>query len=238
MRIGPIAVAAFAAGAAAFAAISASGSSSAADPGANATATLPSESDKEAPANVRSLVLGGGCFWCLEPLFEMVRGVTEVEVGYAGGDSPDVTYQQVLTGLTGHAEVVKVTFDPDKVSAEDILTIFFTMHDPTTKNRQGNDVGPQYRSVIFYSNEDERALGERVIRSIDEAKIWPRPAVTTLEPLRNYVRAEEYHQDYYRKFESANLMERSRMNSGYCQVVIAPKVVKFREKFRHLLRSE
>lgn len=236
MRVGPLAVAAVAAGAAALAAFSASGSSVAGPSGVAAPA--PSDSGAEAPANVRSLVLGGGCFWCLEPLFEMVKGVTHVEVGYAGGDSPNVTYQQVLTGLTGHAEVVKVTFDPDKVSAEDILTIFFTMHDPTTKNRQGNDVGPQYRSVIFYANEEERALGERVIRAIDEAKIWPRPAVTTLEPLRNYTRAEEYHQDYYRKFESASPIERSRMNAGYCQVVIAPKVVKFREKFRHLLRSD
>ncbi|MFQ3668581.1 MAG: peptide-methionine (S)-S-oxide reductase MsrA [Fimbriimonadaceae bacterium] len=234
--MGPLAVAAVAAGAAALAALSASGPGAAGS--SVAASAAPSDSGLGAPANVRTLVLGGGCFWCLEPLFEMVKGVTAVEVGYAGGDSPNVTYQQVLTGLTGHAEVVKVTFDPDKVSAEDILTIFFTMHDPTTKNRQGNDVGPQYRSVIFYANEDERALGERVIRAIDEAKIWPRPVVTTLEPLRNYTRAEEYHQDYFRRFESASLMERSRMNAGYCQVVIAPKVVKFREKFRHLLRSE
>ncbi|MEZ0326075.1 MAG: peptide-methionine (S)-S-oxide reductase MsrA [Fimbriimonas sp.] len=189
------------------------------------------------PAKGETLVVGGGCFWCIEPLFHMVKGVTDVEVGYAGGTIPKPTYEQVCTGTTGHAEAVKITFDPKQISAHDLLTLFFTMHDPTTKDRQGPDAGPQYRSVVFYKDSVEKELAEKVIAEIENAKIWPARIVTTLEPLRNYSTAEEYHQDYYAKYASAPLSKRMSMNVSYCRVVIEPKVHKFREKFKHLLRG-
>jgi peptide-methionine (S)-S-oxide reductase len=184
------------------------------------------------------LVIAGGCFWCLEPLFEMIKGVEDVEVGYAGGRPAGVTYQQVMTGKTGHAEAVKIAFDPKVVSADDLLRIFFTIHDPTTLNRQGPDSGPQYRSAVFYASPEEKARAERIMKEIADEGIWPNPLVTTIEPLQNYTRAEEYHQDYYRKFEQASAIERARMNSGYCRVVIEPKVRQFRDKFKHLMRGQ
>jgi methionine-S-sulfoxide reductase len=184
-----------------------------------------------------TLVVAGGCFWCLEPLFEMVKGVTAVEVGYAGGHVPNPTYEMVTSGTTGHAEAVKITFDPNKISADDLLLIFFTMHDPTTLNRQGGDVGTQYRSALFYTTDAERERAEKAIARIESEKIWPKPLVTRVEKLLNYTRAEEYHQDYYRKFEKAGTIERMRMNAGYCSAVIEPKVKKFRDRFADKLRS-
>jgi peptide-methionine (S)-S-oxide reductase len=187
--------------------------------------------------NLQTIVLAGGCFWCVEAIYRDLKGVEHVESGYAGGERPGVTYQDVLTGRTGHAEVVKVSFDPKVISAEDILRIFFTIHDPTTLNRQGNDVGPQYRSAIFYSNDAQKALAEKILAEVEKEKIWPNPIVTTIEPLRNYTRAEEYHQGYFARFEKASEAERAKMNAGYCALVIEPKVRKFREKYAAKLRK-
>lgn len=187
-------------------------------------------------AGSQSLVLGGGCFWCIEALFEDLKGVLKVESGYAGGDRPGVTYEQVCSGKTGHAEVIQVTFDPKQISAADLLRLFFVAHDPTTLNRQGPDVGIQYRSVIFYANESERRLAEEIKAEMEAQKVWPRPIVTTIEPLRNYTRAEEYHQDYFAKFEAAGPAQKLGMNAGYCMAIIEPKVREFRAKFRDRLK--
>lgn len=184
-----------------------------------------------------SLVLAGGCFWCVEGVLEQLKGVDSVVSGYAGGKTKNPTYKEVCTGATGHAEAVKVTFDPTVISARDLLRIFFTVHDPTTLNRQGNDVGTQYRSAVFYRNEAEKALAQDVMREVAAAKIWKDPIVTTLEPLTEFYVAEEYHQDYFAKFEKASAAERSTMNAGYCQVVIAPKVLEFRKKFASRLKG-
>lgn len=182
-----------------------------------------------------SIVVGGGCFWCIEPLFEMVKGVQGVESAYAGGTRPNPTYAQVCSGTSGHAEAIKITYDPKVISGDDLLRIFFTIHDPTTLDRQGPDSGQQYRSVVFYSTVDEKARAERIIAEFEKEKVWKDPIVTTVEPLKNYTRAEEEHQDYYRKYEAANTVQKMGMNAGYCRIVIDPKVRKFREKFKHLL---
>lgn len=187
-------------------------------------------------ASGSTIVLGGGCFWCLEPLFEMLKGVRHVEVGYAGGVRAGLTYEEVCRGDTGAAEVVKVTYDPAEISLEDLLRIFFTVHDPTTLNRQGPDVGTQYRSVIFYADEEQKATAQRIIDEIAAAGIWENKIVTTLEPLAHYTRAEEYHQDYFQKFQEAGPVERMRMNAGYCTAIVAPKVTKFREQFADRIR--
>ncbi len=165
--------------------------------------------------------LAGGCFWCLEAVYEQLRGVEKVESGYAGGHVPDPTYRQVTTGKTGHAEVVQLTYDPAVVSFRELLEVFFTIHDPTTLNRQGADVGPQYRSAIFYHDEDQRQVAEEVIREMEAAAIWDDPIVTEVSPLEAFYKAEDYHQEYYR----------NNPYQPYCQVVIAPKVSKFRQKY-------
>jgi peptide-methionine (S)-S-oxide reductase len=183
------------------------------------------------------LVLGGGCFWCVEAIFERYEGVEAVVSGYAGGHVPNPTYQAVCSGTTGHAEVVKVVYDPAKVTAEELLGIFFTTHDPTQLNRQGPDTGTQYRSVVFYRDEAEKAVIQKVIAQIEAEKVWPRPIVTTLEPLTVFYEAEEAHQDYYERFEKAGPLERMGMNAGYCANVIEPKVRKFREKYAAKLRK-
>lgn len=171
--------------------------------------------------------LGGGCFWCLEPIFKDLRGVTAVESGYAGGARPNPTYEQVCTGATGHAEVVQVTFDPAVVSYRDLLRVFFTIHDPTTLNRQGADVGTQYRSVILYHSSEQREAAEEVIRSLGAEGIWDRPIVTQVVPLEAFYRAEDYHQNYF-----AN-----NPRQPYCNVVIAPKVTKFRKQYMEMLKG-
>jgi peptide-methionine (S)-S-oxide reductase len=171
--------------------------------------------------------LGGGCFWCFDPLFAELRGVARVEVGYAGGDVPNPSYQAVCTGSTGHAEVVQVSFDPAQISFKELLEIFFTMHDPTTLNRQGADVGTQYRSIILYHDEEQKRTAEQVIDEINQSGIWGAPIVTRIEPFVDFYRAEEYHQDYFNK----------NPHQGYCMIVIAPKVVKFRKKFVERLKT-
>lgn len=169
-------------------------------------------------------VLGGGCFWCLEAIYDNVRGVTDVVSGYAGGHVAEPSYKQVCTGTTGHAEVVRVTFDPKVISYRDILDIFFAIHDPTTLNRQGADVGPQYRSVIFYCDLAQQQTAEQTIHELTERKLFSRPIVTEVTPFQVFYPAEDYHQEYFANNPS----------QGYCQFVIAPKVAKFRKE--HLER--
>lgn len=169
----------------------------------------------------------GGCFWCIETVFREVDGVEQVISGYTGGSTPNPAYQQVCTGQTGHAEAVQVSFNPSKISYREILEIFFSVHDPTTLNRQGADVGTQYRSVIFYHSPEQKQTAESLIRELDESGVWGRPIVTQIVPFEDYYRAEEYHQEYYQK----NPFQ------GYCQAVIAPKVSKFRKKFTARLKT-
>lgn len=171
--------------------------------------------------------LAGGCFWCLEAVFERVRGVGSVVSGYCGGETIDPDYRSVCSGTTGHAEVVQITFDPSQVSFADLLDIFFTIHDPTSKNRQGADVGTQYRSAIFYHDEDQKKVAEERIAAINGAGIWSRPIVTELSPLPTFYPAEDYHQGYFR----------GNPEQGYCQAVVLPKVVKFRQKFANLWKD-
>ena len=190
-----------------------------------------------APEGAQTLVFGGGCFWCVEAVFEALNGVHSVESGYAGGADPNPTYAKVCSGTTGHAEVVKVTFDPKVVTADDLLHIFFTTHDPTTLNRQGPDSGTQYRSVVFYRDDEEKSLVRKVIKDVEDAKIWPAPIVTTVESLDAFYPAETYHQDYFEKFERSDPSVQSEMNAGYCRAVIEPKVRKFREKYAAKLKK-
>lgn len=170
---------------------------------------------------LEAAVLAGGCFWCLEAVFDQVSGVSDVVSGYAGGDSPNPTYEQVCSGNTGHAEVVRVAFDPAVISYEEILGIFFSIHDPTTLNRQGADVGTQYRSTIFYTNENQKAAAEAMIKELAEEKVWGKPVVTEVVPLDVFYPAEDYHQEYFAR----------NPYQGYCQFVVAPKVSKFRKKY-------
>ena len=170
--------------------------------------------------------LAGGCFWCLEAVFAELRGVARVVSGYAGGDVPNPTYQAVCTGATGHAEVVQVTFDPEVVSFAELLEVFFTIHDPTTLNRQGGDIGTQYRSAIFYHSPAQREIAERLISEFDAQHIWDAPIVTQVVPLTVFYPAENYHQEYYQ----------NNQNQPYCRAVIAPKVSKFRQKYLEKLK--
>ena len=165
--------------------------------------------------------LAGGCFWCLEAVYDGMEGVLSVESGYMGGRQPNPTYHDVCTGRTGHAEVVQVTFDPDVASFRDILEVFFAIHDPTTLNRQGNDAGTQYRSAIFYHSDDQRATAEQVIRELTAAKAFHDPIVTEVAPVSAFYVAEDYHQEYF-----ANNPQQP-----YCSYVVAPKVQKFRHQF-------
>jgi peptide-methionine (S)-S-oxide reductase len=171
--------------------------------------------------------LGGGCFWCLEAVFEELRGVQEIVSGYSGGTVPDPTYEQVCTGTTDHAEVVQVTFDPEAVSFREILEVYFSIHDPTTLNRQGADVGTQYRSVIFYHTPEQKRVAEEVIAQLEEAGVWDDPIVTEVTSGSAFYAAEDYHQEYFRR------------NQGqpYCQVVVAPKVAKFRKQHLDKLKA-
>lgn len=170
--------------------------------------------------------LAGGCFWCLEAVYLDLRGVEKVVSGYAGGHVPNPTYREVCSGLTGHAEVVQVAFDPAVVSYRELLQVFFTIHDPTTLNRQGADVGTQYRSAIFYHDDAQKATAEAVMAEVTAEKIWPNPLVTELAPLAKFYPAEEYHQDYFARNPS----------QPYCQVVVAPKVSKFRKQYVGMLK--
>lgn len=172
-------------------------------------------------------VLGGGCFWCLEAVFEQLRGVEMVESGYAGGKTPNPTYKAVCSGTTGHAEVVRITFDPTVISYRELLEVFFATHDPTTLNRQGNDIGTQYRSVIFYCSPEQKSVAEGVIADLTAKQVFPNPIVTELAASTGFWKAEDYHQGYYR----------GNPDQGYCQFVIAPKVAKTRKAFAAKLKA-
>ena len=187
------------------------------------------QSTQNQPANQASqaiATLAGGCFWCVEAVFENVRGVSKVESGFAGGVMLNPTYRQVCSGESGHAEVIQVTFDPSIVSYEELLLVFFTVHDPTTRNRQGADVGTQYRSAVFYHDAAQKAVAEQVIARLTAECLWPNPIVTEVAPFDAFYIAEAYHQQYYRK----------NANQPYCQIVIAPKVTKFRKAYAYLLK--
>jgi peptide-methionine (S)-S-oxide reductase len=173
------------------------------------------------------ITLGGGCFWCLDAVFTDIRGVEQVVSGYSGGKVPDPTYEDVCSGDTGHAEVVQITFDPQVVPLKVLLKVFFTLHDPTTKDRQGNDVGTQYRSVILYRDAAQKAAAEEAIREIDASGAWDGNAVTEVQPLKAFYPAEGYHQGYYRK----NPLQ------PYCLVVIRPKVAKLRKSYLQMLKA-
>jgi peptide-methionine (S)-S-oxide reductase len=171
--------------------------------------------------------LGGGCFWCLEAVYGQMQGVVGVESGYMGGDAANPTYEAVCGGDTGHAEVVQLTYDPKVTSYRDILEVFFSIHDPTTLNRQGNDIGTQYRSVIFYHSEEQRREAQDVIREFTDERVWADPIVTEVQPAVTFYRAEDYHQEYFQNHQS----------QPYCRFVVVPKLAKFRLKFADKLRT-
>jgi peptide-methionine (S)-S-oxide reductase len=171
--------------------------------------------------------LGGGCFWCTEAIFDQLKGVEKVESGYSGGKIPNPSYEDVCTGSTGHAESIQITFNPKQISFKEILQIFFTTHDPTTLNRQGADVGTQYRSAIFYHNPEQESVAKEVIKETNTAKVWKKPIVTEVVPFKAFYKAEDYHQEYFK----------NNSRQPYCQVVIAPKIVKLREHYREKLKT-
>lgn len=171
--------------------------------------------------------LAGGCFWCLEAVYDELTGVISVESGYAGGNVPHPSYKLVCTGTTGHAEVVQITFDPDEVTYQDLLNVFFTIHDPTTLNRQGADIGTQYRSGIFYHSPEQKETAEKTIQRFEKEGIWDDPIVTEVAPLTQFFPAEDYHQEYFV----------NNPNQPYCRAVVAPKVAKFRKKFVNQLKT-
>jgi len=170
---------------------------------------------------------GGGCFWCVEAVFEQLQGVSDVVSGYAGGHTENPTYKEVCSGLTGHAEACQIRYDPEKIGYTELLEVFFKTHDPTTLNRQGPDVGTQYRSVIFYHDEEQKRLAEQVKKELDDARAFRGPIVTEIAPLEKFYPAEDYHQDYFR----------NNPNQGYCRAVVGPKVSKFRKVFREKLKN-
>jgi peptide-methionine (S)-S-oxide reductase len=182
----------------------------------------------EGERNLEVATLGGGCFWCLEAVYEQVRGVDSVTSGYAGGTVPNPSYQLVCTGTTGHAEVVQIEFDPKILSYRDVLEIFFSIHDPTTLNRQGADVGTQYRSVVFYHNDEQKQIATDLIEELTASGEYKHPIVTQVVPLDAFYRAEDYHQEYFR----------NNPNQAYCRVVISPKVAKFQRHFADRLKVE
>ncbi len=175
---------------------------------------------------LETATIGGGCFWCLEAVYLEMRGVVGVESGYMGGPLPNPSYEQVCTGRTGHVEVVQITFDAGIISYRDILEVFFSIHDPTTRDRQGNDVGPQYRSVIFYHDDRQRTAAQELIRELGDEGAFGAPVVTAVEPATAFYKAEDYHQEYFRNHP----------RQPYCAYVVAPKVQKFREKFAERVR--
>jgi peptide-methionine (S)-S-oxide reductase len=173
-----------------------------------------------------TITLAGGCFWCLEAVYEQMRGVVRVQSGYMGGSVPRPTYQQVCGGRTGHAEVVEVEFDPAVITARDVLEVFFAIHDPTTRDRQGNDIGPQYRSAIFYHSEEQKKVAEEIIRELEAERVFAAPIVTEVQPAADFWPAEDYHNEYFRR----------NPDQPYCSYVVAPKVGRFRKKFASLMK--
>jgi peptide-methionine (S)-S-oxide reductase len=184
------------------------------------------QTESTAPRGREVATFAGGCFWCTEAIFTELKGVERVTSGYSGGHVANPTYRQVCNGDTGHAEAINITFDPAVVSYKDLLRIFFTTHDPTTLNQQGADVGTQYRSAVFYHSQEQKRDADEVIKEVESERIWPGKIVTEVTPFTNFYPAEDYHQDYYAQNPS----------QGYCQVVIAPKVAKFRAKYRDKLK--
>ena len=178
--------------------------------------------------NLQTATLAGGCFWCLEAVYDEIKGVQSVESGYAGGQLDNPTYRAVCNGDTGHAEVVQVHFDPNIVSYRDLLNVFFAIHDPTTLNRQGADVGTQYRSAIFYHDDEQKTIAEELIKDLNSQKIWDRPIVTEVAKLDKFYMAEDYHQEYFAR----------NPYQPYCQAVVAPKVSKFRKHFLDMLKKQ
>ena len=178
-------------------------------------------------ASIDTITLGGGCFWCVEAVYEMLDGVIKVESGFSGGTIKKPSYREVCTGLTGHAEVAQITFDGSKTSIGEILKVFFTVHDPTTLNRQGADVGTQYRSVIFYRNDQQRTIAKSIIEELNKNKVYANPVVTQLVPFSVFYKAEDYHQDYYNQNKDA----------PYCKMVIQPKLEKFEKVFKDRLKK-
>ncbi|MAL17002.1 MAG: peptide-methionine (S)-S-oxide reductase [Balneola sp.] len=177
--------------------------------------------------NLEKATFGAGCFWCVEAIYEIVEGIEHVESGYSGGHIENPSYREVTSGRTGHAEVARIHFDPNVISYEELLEVLWHTHNPTTLNRQGNDVGTQYRSVIFYHNEEQKKIAEASLKKTDESDLWDDPIVTKIQPLENYFVAENYHQNYFE----------NNPNAGYCSFVIAPKVKKFKKEFSHLLKE-
>ncbi len=179
------------------------------------------------PPGKQVATLGGGCFWCTEAVFDDLEGVEQVESGYSGGTVPNPSYRQVCTGTTGHAEVIQITFDPKVISYREILQVFFDVHDPTTLNRQGADVGTQYRSVIFYHDEEQKRIAQQTIKDLEAAKVWSAPIVTEVVPFKAFYKAEDYHQEYFRLHGY----------EPYCRLVIAPKMKKFKDHYREKLKA-
>jgi peptide-methionine (S)-S-oxide reductase len=175
---------------------------------------------------METLIVGGGCFWCTEAVFQRVKGVEQVTSGYMGGRFPNPSYREVCSGKTGHAEVIKIDFDPEQISLEELLLIFFKTHDPTTLNRQGNDVGTQYRSVIFYADQAQRETAEKLIQKLSEKQVFDAPIVTELSPAVEFYPAEDYHQDYFNQ----------NTYQPYCSFVINPKLQKFMKEFQEKLK--
>ena len=173
-----------------------------------------------------SATFGAGCFWCIEAVYQDIRGVHSVVSGYAGGEVENPTYEQICTGRTGHAEVARIEFDPSIISFDELLEVFWHTHDPTTLNRQGNDIGTQYRSVIFYHDQSQKTKAEASLAATDASELWDDPIVTELSPLPTFYPAENYHQNYFK----------NNPNQRYCSLVVAPKVMKFRKEFAHLLK--
>ncbi len=186
-----------------------------------------SDTTKTDASKLQTAVLAGGCFWCIETIFQDIKGIEKVESGYSGGSTKNPTYKEVCTGTTGHAEVVQITYDPSQLTYEQLLTVFFHIHNPTTMNKQGADAGTQYRSAIFYNTDEQKTSAEKVIADITASKLWDDPIVTEVTKLDVFYKAEDYHQDYYN-----NNMEQS-----YCSYVIAPKVKKFYKEFPQLLKD-
>ena len=176
--------------------------------------------------NLKTAVFANGCFWCTEAVFSMLKGVKSIKPGYTGGIIENPTYEQVSNGNTGHAEALEITYDPSTISYDDLLTVFFNTHDPTTLNRQENDVGTQYRSAIFYGSEEEKEKAETLIKELNESKAYDKPVVTQVLPLTKFFEAEDYHHDYYK----------NNKNQPYCQLVIAPKLEKMQKRFAELLK--
>lgn len=183
---------------------------------------------KTEKAKTQLATFGGGCFWCTEAVFLKVRGVHKVVSGYTGGAKPNPTYKEVCTGLTGHAEVIQIEFDPNKVTFEQLLDVFFHTHDPTTKNRQGADVGTQYRSSVFYHDEAQKETTRKVIAELDKSGDFDDPIVTTIEEMKKFYPAEDYHQDYFAQ----------NPDNPYCQAVVGPKVAKFQKRYKEMMKKD